>query len=200
MKPLPPQLQAALQTAARAFHAGDHRRTQTLCLELLRRAGPRPDVLNLKGLSELHAGQSEAAANSLRAALKLEPRRAELHLNLALAESELARWRAVKQHALEAARLAPQQPRVVYQAARCCRDAQDFATAQRLADRAAALAPDEPDGWHLKGSIHLDLGDMSAAKAAFARAVEADPQHARSLALLSSLEKTGTDDTARIGQ
>lgn len=203
----PSQVQTLFQQARQAYARGDHASCLAACQRLIRMIGRREEVLNLLAMSLLAQDQALRAAAEIREALKQNPRSTGMLLNAARIDLVLADRRSAKRHAMEAARLASGDARVLYQAALLCRQCGDYPQALRLVDRCQARAtdaapnatPDLAEAWYLKGSMLLDQGDTEAAEAQFEQALRIDPQNARALADLGRLRVKPADDEAAGG-
>lgn len=65
----------------------------------------------------------------------------------------------------------------LYEAAYACREARDWITAERYAERTTRLVPDNATAWLMLAAVNIDLADWSDAIAAYRRmdALEPDP-------------------------
>jgi tetratricopeptide (TPR) repeat protein len=171
-----------------------------ICNQLLARLGARDDLLNIKALALSAQGRSEAAVEAIRKALKLNPKVAGMHLNAAGIYKGQSRFKLAKRHAMEAIRLAPREPALLYQAALLLRDCRDYARALRTIERCLQVQPGFSQGWHLKGSALIDLGHIEAAQQALQKAVELDPDDVRALSSLVKIRGDQLDNRAVVAQ
>jgi len=183
--------QAAIQTLiqrARAAHArGDFARSVTLCDGLLARAGPIPEVLNLKIISLMAQGKYEIAEPFVHQALKAAPGVAGLQANAAVVLDRLIRPREARRHALEAMRLAPREAAVLYPVANVLRNTGDYEQSLGVTQRILQIEPNFSDAWHLQASLEMDLGKLEAAADSLARTIELEPANTRALSTLVKL-------------
>ncbi len=183
------------QLAKQAYAQGQYQQAASACEQLLTRLGKRDDLLNLKALSCLALGHLEDAEESIRQALKLNPRVAGMHLNAGRIYLGLARNKLVKRHTREGVRLASRDPAVLYQAALLYRDCNDYEQALRHIERCLMIQPDLSHGWQLKGSILTDIGDFEAARQAFEKSVSLPPGNVRALSTLVRIRGDRLADT-----
>lgn len=179
------QLQTLFQQARRSYDGGQFDAALKATDRLIGLAGPREEFLNLKSMSLMGLGRLQEASATLERALRKNTRSAGLHLNAARIDLSLANRRSAKRHALEAVKLARDNPQVLYQAAMVCRQTDDHEQALRLVRRCQTLAPGLAEAWHLEGSILMDQDDIEPAVKALSRALDIQPAHARALADLS---------------
>lgn len=181
------QIQALFQSAKQAYSAGNFVQSVELCDQLLAQLGQRDDLLNLKALSLLSAGHMEAAAQTISAAIKVNPKNAGMHLNAARIFLNLSLNKQARRHIKDALQLAPREPSVLYQAALLSRECDDYSHAQRILDRCLQVKPDLALAWHLLGATLIDLGQFERAQQALEKAVELQPDNARALSALLKL-------------
>jgi len=190
--------QAQIDQAEQAYASGDFARAISICDQLLSHMGKNDNLLNLKAMACLYNGQPEAAENTIRRVLKLNPRSAGFHLNASRIYYHLSRNRSVKHHAQSAIRLAPREAPVLYQAALLHRDCNDHTQALRIVNRCLHLQPDMSEAWQLKGSILTDIGDLPAAKEALEKAVSLSPGNVRALSTLIKLRRDDLSDVQTV--
>jgi tetratricopeptide (TPR) repeat protein len=188
------QAQVLFQSAKQAYNNRDFAQTVKLCDQLLTQLGQRDDLLNLKALSLLAAGQMEAAAGAISDAIKINPKMAGIHLNAAQIFLKLSLNKQAKRHIDEAIQLAPREPTVLYQAALLSRECADYPQAQRILDRCLQVKPDFALAWHLQGSTLIDLGKFEDAQQALEKAIELEPGNARALSALIKLRGDTLED------
>jgi len=182
------KLQSLFHEARQAYASGRHEQAVSTCDRLLSVGGAREEFLNLKAMALLAQGRARDASAAMARALKKNPRDPGLHLNAARIDLVLAERREAKRHAMEAVRLASNDPRTLYQAAIVCRQCGDYDRALRLVERCRSRAPDLAEASHLAGSMHMDRGDRESARTCLEAALASQPGHARSLADLARLE------------
>jgi tetratricopeptide (TPR) repeat protein len=192
------QLRALAQRASQAYAQGDYRRAVQLCDGLIARFGPVPHLLNLKAISLIALSEFEAAEAPIRRALKANPGLAGVQANAAVVYSKLSRRKQARRHALEASRLAPREPGVLYPVAMALRESGDHDRALRITQRILQIDPDSGDTWHLKGSLETDLGDVDAAGASLEKAVSLQPANTRALSALVKLRRSSLADTETV--
>ncbi len=181
-------IQALFQQARQAYGHGAYRDALNACERLRRAIGDREEVLNLRAMCLLALDRGPEAAAAIRAALKRKPGDPGMQLNAARIELALGNPKGAKRAAMNAARAATNDARVLYQAALLCRQCGDYATALRLVDRCQAREPGLSDAWFLKGSMLLDQGDTENAETQFEQALAQNPANARAMAELARLK------------
>ena len=186
--------------AKQAYARGNYTRAVKICDQLLKRLGARDDLLNVKALSLLSLGQLEAAEKAIRAALKLNPNIAGMHVNAARIYKALSLNKLVKRHVMDVVRLAPREAALLYQAAMLCVNIGDYSLALRIIDRCLQLQPDFSLGWSLKGSALIDLGKPEEAQPLLEKAVELDPGNAGALGTLVKIRGDRLTDTKSVEQ
>jgi tetratricopeptide (TPR) repeat protein len=130
---------------------------------------------NNLGLVLLERRDAAAARAQFEAALAANPRFARAHYNLGLAHElagDLAAAEASYRSFLAAQ---PTSPEVRGRLASLARTRGDHAEAARELEAWAALAPEEPRAWRQLGAARERLGELEAALAAYARALELAP-------------------------
>lgn len=190
--------QALISQAEQAYASGDFARAISLCDQLLSRMSRNDNLLNLKAMACLFNGQPEAAENTIRRVLKLNPRSAGFQLNAGRIYFHLSRIRSVKHHAQNAIRLAPREAIVLYQAALLHRDCKDHTQALRIVNCCLQLQPDMSEAWRLKGTMLTDIGDLPAAKEALEKAVSLSPGNVRALSNLIKLRRDDLSDVQTV--
>ena len=186
--------------AKQAYSRGNFTQALQICEQLAKRLGPRDDLLNVKALSLLSLGELEAAGSAIRAAIKLNPRQAGMHVNAARIYKAQSLNKLVKRHVMETVRLAPQESVLLYQAAMLSIDIGDYSLALRIIDRCLQLQPGFSLGWSLKGSALIDLGKSEEAQPLLEKAVELDPGNAMALVNLVKLRGDRLTDTKSVAQ
>ena len=193
-------VQSLFLQARQAYAGGDHSGCVSSCNKLLSLAGQKEEFLNLKAMSLLALGRVVAAEKNMRAALKLNSRSAGMQLNAARIYLVLADHRRAKRCALEAVRMDTSKAAVLFQAAVVCRDCGDYPQALRIIDRCLQRHEKLAEGWHLKGSMLVDMGDLEAAQQMLERAIALDPDHARAVSDLARIRGDGLDATGTLQQ
>ncbi len=195
-----PHVQALFQQARQAYSAGHYQQALAACDRLISLGGKREEFLNLKAMSLLGEGRAVEAASLIDRALKKNPRSTGMLLNSARIELVLANRRNAKRRALDAVRLASNDPRVLYQAALACRQCGDYEQALRLIERCQQRAPDLAEAQHLEGSMRLDQGDREGAARAFEAALRIAPDNARALSDLARIRDDLAEDDPLVQQ
>ncbi len=185
--------QALFQRARQAYAARRYDEALRIASQLARATRFGEEALNLQALCLLALGRAREARDLAGEALKRNPRSVGVMLNAARMDLVLGNRRGAKRQAMEAARLASRDARVLYQSALLCRQAGDYPTALRLVDRCQAVDPKLAEARFLKGSMLLDQGDRESARSELEAALALQPDHARALADLSRLLKDDED-------
>jgi tetratricopeptide (TPR) repeat protein len=139
------QVQEALQAAQRALQVSD----QGLSLE------DRSRLHALAGRILRRAGQLDQAVVRLGEAIKLNPQKIELYLELGKTHQERRQLREAMNIYQRAIELAPNDPRPYQQAGLALKDSKDYLGAENMIRRAAELSPHDI-------SIHRLLGSLVA--------------------------------------
>ena len=96
--------------------------------------------------------------------------RAEAALGITLWQE--GRPRAGLAHLLEAARLAPNNARILHEVALVYRDLKQYPLSQKYFEKALELQPDFPEAWNNLGTVYLILKEWHKAIPCFKRAAE----------------------------
>jgi predicted TPR repeat methyltransferase len=146
------------------------------------------------GMSEAHlelgelllrSGDADAALPHLRQAAILHPDRPVLHNILGVAERQAGHIDAAALAFARAIDLDPGFAKAHANLAALLRRLKRSAEALANAERAVALAPDQPDHWLELGLARRDNGDIDGARQAFATAVDQAPQSVEAAWLLA---------------
>lgn len=142
-----------------------------------------PDSLAVNLFAALHfaeAGRPEMALLHLHAAARLDPKRAEIQIELGNILSEMGDLLSARRHYQHALDLAGRQTEI-------WRSAAEFAVRYNVdvrelalpaARQAVLLAPDEPAALDTLGQVYFKLGDPLSARRFFLRALQNDPGYA----------------------
>jgi protein O-GlcNAc transferase len=125
------------------------------------------------------AGQHAAAEAGLRAALRLLPETAQLHVELAQSLRALGRGAEATPHFERAAALEPEQPqwRLLSLLHRGTRFDEEGRTHEAMAlfEEATRQFPDSADAWSVLGMVQSHLRSPAEAQVSLARALQIDP-------------------------
>ena len=161
-------------------------------------AAPRdPLAWCVSARAQIGLGRARAALQAAQTASALDPRAEEPHHLASLALEQLGLEAKSASAAEDATRTAPKSWRAYARLARCLAVLSDrLPEARQAAERARALAPEEP-GPHLAvGAVALAAGRPSDATSAYCAALGADPQCFEAHSHLASL---GDKRPARLG-
>lgn len=131
------------------------------------------------GVVEYHSGNYAEAKAALRRALEINPKYAEAHFNLGLVlleNQELGEARAHLERNLELR--SDHVPGLIWLAG-AVHNSGDTGAAVDLAQRARAIAPDNPEPLMLLGELNASLGHWNEALRWFDRALQADAGNGR---------------------
>jgi tetratricopeptide (TPR) repeat protein len=188
------------QLAKQAYANGDFKQALQVCDQLLKRLGARDDLLNVKALSLLSLGRLEDAETTIRAAIKLNPNIAGMHINAARIYKALCLNKRVKRHILDAVRLAPREAVILNPAAGLCVDIGDYSLALRIIDRCLQLQPGFSPVWALKGLVLIVSGKTEEARPPLEKAVELDPENAVAMSDLVRIRGDKLTDSVAVTQ
>jgi Flp pilus assembly protein TadD len=188
------QTQVMMQQVLDAYQRADYADSLKLCNSLLIQLGPNEELLNIKASSQMGLGNPEAAEATIRKAVKLNPEQGGLHANAAQINNQLNRPETARKYALEACRLSPEDPIILFHMATVCRDAGDEVHSMKFTDRCLQEQPDNVDALQLKGTMSMESGERDDAETAFQRLVELDPGNALALSMLVNLRQSTLAD------
>ena len=117
------------------------------------------------------------AENCFRKAIAAKPDYAVAYLNLANLEADQGKLEAALRNYQLAVEVQPDFVMGLNGLARAHYEMGNAAKALSYADQALALDAKDPNSWVMKGNALSALGDEEGAKAAFAKALEIDPDH-----------------------
>jgi tetratricopeptide (TPR) repeat protein len=153
---------------------------------LERAADAAPDNAALQsnfGLALVHAGRLEEAIDILHLARHHDPKFAPAHLNLGIAYTEAKRWSDAADALRDAATLAPDDPAAAMALGRALQELDRLEEAAAALERATKIAPGA-EAWTALGQVYRELGEFGCARAAFEKALEADPDYLDALIYL----------------
>jgi Flp pilus assembly protein TadD len=187
------QIEAAAETYRRILHANPdhadawhllglslHQRGQNeLAVPTIERAvelDPRvANYHNSLGLA-LHAlGDNDLAVQALRTAVMLDRNDADAHNNLGMVLTDMRRFDEAERALRESLAIRPENQGAIYNLGRILTWRGDDASAVRLLREACAQDPDNPTYLNTLGVALTQLHEFRAARQAFERAIEIDP-------------------------
>jgi tetratricopeptide (TPR) repeat protein len=165
-------------------------------------AGPwGPDEpFQLRGLALVALQQPARALSNLVLARRLNPASAGTAYGLWMAYAELGRWQAAFAVAGECVRLDRQSFRTHLCWAESCVRVGRTEDGRKAAEKALALAPDDPRALAGAGNVYALAGDYAEALAQYDKALEKDPKSAAALVAKASLLATCPDAKRRDGR
>ncbi len=134
-----------------------------------------------QGFDAFNRGDNAAAAAFFEAALVKAPEMPEIHVNLAIAYLRLDRKADAVNQLQEAVKLAPDQPRILFQLGGAYVEMKDFDKAREAFEQGLAKQPDlAKDQLALEatitlGAVYFAKGDIAKSIASFERALAAKP-------------------------
>ena len=138
----------------------------------------------------------EAALETAKLLITLDPEEHDGHLFAALAHDELGNRSSAVHHGREAARIAPNDPfAVATYAIVVSRTSFSRGEGMRAAKHAIALAPDDTVGYNAAGAVELHAGRWRRSAKWFERALEIDP-HDPMAGINLAIAKQGAGDLA----
>ena len=166
----------------------------TLAAQQAVAAAPRdPAAWCLSARAQLGLGRARAALQAAQTAGSLDPAAEEPHHLSSLALEQLGRELEAATAAQDATRTAPDSWRAHARLARCLAALKDrLPEAHRAAERARALAPEEPGPHLAAGAVALAAGRPHDATSAYCAALGADPQCFEAHSRLASLRDKQT--------
>ncbi len=177
--------------------AGRFAQARTTLASLLRDESSSPRFWNEQGVALHQGGDVHGAADSYRAALRLDPRSAIAYNNLGVALSDAGDQNAAREALLRAAELDPSLVRARLNCARWFQSNRNGKVALAMLRELVAFHPGDADALHALGSVCHELGWFDEARHAFARAIEQRPQHAEArYGLADVLGALGDEDGA----
>jgi len=133
-------------------------------------------LLDALALSELGRDRVDEARRALDAAIELEPDHPTLHAHLALTLARLSRYADANTEVKEALRLAPWDAGVLrIRAQVACLADYEPRLVRAYVEELLAVAPDDPTGHAILGTLAANKKDFRAAAQAFAEAARSDP-------------------------
>ena len=157
----------------------------------------QPRLWNEHGVAMHQAGSVEAAADSYRRALRLDPRYALAYNNLGVALDDLGDHPAARESFGRASELDPTLIVARLNLARWLAGQRDPLAALTLLRELVAFHPRDAESWHIMGKVLQALDRTEDARDALLRAIECRPSHAEArFALARILEALGDHDGA----
>ena len=157
----------------------------------------QPRWWNEHGVAMHQAGSVQAAAESYRRALRLDPRHALAYNNLGVALDHLGDHPAAREAFVRASELDPSLIVARLNLARWLAGQRDLLAALTLLRELVAFHPRDAESWQIMGTVLQALERTEEARDAFLKAIECRPTHAQArFALAVVLEKLGDHDGA----
>ena len=140
---------------------------------------PRASIATLfaQGTTAMDRGDAAAAEAAYRAALQLDPKRAEVHANLGLLLQGQGRLEEAEEHYRSAVAGNPRQAQIHMNFASLLAARQRFAEAEAAYRRALALSPQLPGAWSNLGVLLACVHREQAAEHCHRRAMRIDPHY-----------------------
>ncbi len=155
-----------------------------------------PDLAEIwNSLGNLHqqTGAMSKAEAAYRKALELHPQSAEASFNLGTILARLSRWEEAADCCRKAIKLAPNRPEPYGQLADIYLHQNRTEDALDCLRRGLAVDSRHPDLQYNLGFALSTKGDLSAAKEAYAKALDANPDHAAALSALLYVKRQLAD-------
>lgn len=172
-----PESLAALERAAGLLATGRLAEAETICRRLTRRHPGEPDVLHLLALVRKQRGDFAGSEELFRDCLRRDPRRADVHANLANLLAKLER----RDEAERAYRAALDVDRTFRPAllglGRLSNRAGKHGTAREAANALIAANARDAEAWAILAAARNAAGLPDAAEAAWRQALEIDPDY-----------------------
>lgn len=196
---------AAHKSASEAFaavlqlaHGGHWTQALEACRQLAQQYPHRAEPAHLLGRLLFQVGQSEAAEESLRIAVRLVPSYAEAWNDLGNVYSDQGRWNEAAAAYTQALAHTPDFAIAHNNLGLVYKHQGRLEAAMAAFGRALQLQPDHADAWHNLGTALKNLGRYEEAGTAFLRVVELAPQRTEAHQdLCGALRRAGRTEEAR---
>ncbi len=169
-------VEALLQQAGAAMQRNDLATAAVCCERALASAPNRSDAWSILGQIDLQRGDHASALNRIGRAIAIDPGRADLHASLARAQFGAGMVANGAESARSAVALDPANADA-WNVLGLCVESTRSAEALAAWEKAAALAPGQPEAHFRIGDLHRREGDYGLAAAAYRRALACGPGH-----------------------
>lgn len=164
--------------ALRAYQEQRYDAAKKHCHKVLKADPDFFEALHLRGVLLLNGGEWQAAAASLSRACELQPRHAEVHVQLGLALQQLGKLEEARAALAQALAIDPRQPHILCRLGKICVDQGRFDEAFDAFAQAQRLAPAEPSIHYFLGQTEYCRGNYQSAVDYLQAARRLDPAHA----------------------
>lgn len=175
----PDQVQRLLKQALTLQRAGRSDRADALFRQVRAAAPGNFDVLQSSGLFAIEQGRHAEAAETLGAALRINPRSAVCAMRLGYALVAAGRNAEAERPLRVAAQLDPRNSECWDILARCLLLQDKLRAAIECHKRAVSISPDDTPFWNSYGTTLLQFGEVDEALSCFKRALSIDPSFAK---------------------
>lgn len=186
------EMAEGIKEGLKAFRAGDLRKTQELCEELLKKASDSPLPLNLLGLVYLKQGELGQALTYFQNALIADPRFAASHINMANVYLAVGSYEQAAEAYRKAVELAPGDRIVRLKFVRTLTSMKRYADAEKFLRNLIQEYPDQAAHRMALARLLISAKNYSGAREELTQALKLEPEHAVAAQLLAeTLAKEG---------
>jgi len=164
-------LAQALDTAGKAYLAGELVRAERICRQIIASRPGMPDAHNLLGVILNGLGQAQAAVDSIGLAIRLSPRIPSYYSNLGEVERQRGNLDEAQEALAKAIELNPDSAEAYSNLGIVHFDRKEFDEAAACYEKAIALQPNFPEAHNNLGNAYRALDRRTEAVACYQRAV-----------------------------